>query len=54
MTTSKTIPLPRQSTGQCPLRNISLLVNRRHTRKTRKEILLAILVEIFSNFSLKG
>lgn len=54
MTFTKTMTLPQRAAGQCPLRNISLLVNRRYIRNNRKDVLLAIIVEIFSNFSLKG
>ena len=54
MTTTRTVPLSRESAGKCPLRNISLISNKRYTRKSRKEILLAIVLDIFSNFSLKG
>jgi hypothetical protein len=53
-TTTTTIQLSQQATGQCPLRNIGLLNKEQKSRKTRKEIVLAILVDIFSNFSLKG
>ena len=54
MTTTRAVPLSRESTGQCPLRNISLITNKRYTRKSRRDILLAIVLDIFSNFSLKG
>jgi len=54
MTITKTASFQRQSAGQCPLRNISVLMNRRYIRNSRRDILLAIVLDIFSNFSLKG
>lgn len=54
MTNAKSISLSRQSNGQCPLRNINALLYKRYVRKSRREIFLAIILDVFSNFSLKG
>ena len=54
MAVVKTADFVEKGEAECPLRTVGRVVKTNYRRRSTKEIMKAIFVEIFSNFSLKG